>query len=106
MHDMWQRRVFVALLCRYGIRPYRYSGQRYTIVMAKVPRRFVNETLWPEFLEFSQSLQGYLSEVTEREVSQVICQDSSEAEVVENPKRLSGSMDPDHRESIEAEDPH
>jgi hypothetical protein len=106
MHDMWQRRVFVALLRRYGIRPYRYSGQRFTTVMAKVPRRFVNETLWPEFLEFSGTLRSYLSEVTERVISQVICQDSSEAEVVENPKRLSGSMDPDHLELIEAEDPN
>ncbi len=43
--DMWSRRLFVALLRRYGIRPYRYSGQRYTTVMARVPRRFVDETL-------------------------------------------------------------
>lgn len=104
MHDMWQRRVFVALLRRYGLRPYRYSGQRYTTVMAKVPRRFVNETLWPEFLEFSGTLRSYLSEVTERIVSQVICQDNSEAEVIEEPKRLSSSVDPNHLDSMEAED--
>ena len=64
----------------------------------------LNETLWPEFLEFSQTLQSYLSEVTERIVSQVICQDSSEAEVIEEPKRLSSSIDPDHLEAMEAED--
>ena len=106
MHDMWQRRVFVALLRRYELRPYRYSGQRHTTVMARVPRRFVNETLWPEFLEFSGTLRSYLSEVTERVVSQVICQDSSEAEVIEDPKRLSSPVDSDHLESREAEDLH
>jgi hypothetical protein len=43
MNDMWQRRVFTALLRRYGIKPYRYSGQRHTTVMARVPKRFVDE---------------------------------------------------------------
>lgn len=36
MADMWSRKVFVALLRRYEIKPYRYSGQRYT-------------TSWPRF---------------------------------------------------------
>lgn len=80
--DMWSRKVFVALLRRYGIKPYRYSGQRYTTVMARVTKPFVDETLWPEFTEISATLQTYLSEITDRVVSQVIHQDSSEAEVV------------------------
>ncbi len=90
MSDMWSRKVFVALLRRYGISPYRYSGQRYTTVMAKVSRSFVNETLWPEFQEISGTLQTYLSDVTERVVRQVIHQDSSEAAVVDEPKQLPG----------------
>ena len=89
MADMWARKVFVALLRRYGIRPYRYSGQRYTTVMAKVSKRFVDETLWPEFQEISETLRIYLSDVTDRVVHQVIHQDSSEAEVIEKPKQLS-----------------
>lgn len=88
MADMWSRKVFVALLRRYGIRPYRYSGQRYTTVMAKVSKRFVDETLWPEYQQFSETLRVYLSEVTDRVVSQVIHQDSSEAEVVQKPLAL------------------
>jgi hypothetical protein len=88
MADLWSRKVFVALLRRYGIRPYRYSGQRYTTVMAKVSKRFVDENLWPEFQQFSETLRVYLSEVTDRVVSQVIHQDSSEAEVVQKPQQL------------------
>jgi hypothetical protein len=96
MADMWSRKVFVALLRRYGIRPYRYSGQRYTTVMARVPKRFVDETLWPEFQEISETLRSYLSDVTDRVVQQVIHQDSSEAEVVEKPKQLAlGVAQPD-----------
>ncbi len=88
MGDMWSRKVFVALLRRYGIKPYRYSRQRYTTVMARVSKRFVDETLWPEFLEFSETLKAYLSEITDRVVSQVIHRDSSEAEVVKEKKMI------------------
>ncbi len=88
MGDMWARKVFVAMLRRYGIRPYRYKGQRYTTVMAKVSKRFVDETLWPEFQEISATLRTYLSDVTDRVVQQFIHQDSSEAEVVEKSKQL------------------
>lgn len=93
MSDMWTRKVFVALLRRYGILPYRYSGQRYTTVMAKVSKPFVDETLWPEFEKISDTLRDYLSEVTDRVVHQVIHADSSEAEVVEKTKELSHNGD-------------
>ena len=101
MADMWSRKVFVALLRRYSIHPYRYSGQRYTTVMAKVSRGFVNETLWPEFQEIFETLQNYLSEITDRVVHQVIHQDHSEADIIGKPKQLmvaevasNGATDP------------
>jgi hypothetical protein len=101
MADMWSRKVFVALLRRYKIHPYRYSGQRYTTVMAKVSKGFVDETLWPEFQEIAGTLQIYLSEVTDRVVHQVIHQDNSEAEVVEKSKQLVFTK----ADSNEASDP-
>ncbi len=88
MADMWSRRVFVALLRRYGIQPYRFRGQRYTTVMAKVSKRFVDETLWPEFEAVSTTLRSYLDGVTSRVVSQVIHADVSEAPEVDEPKQL------------------
>ena len=81
--DMWSRRLFVALLRRYGIRPYRYRRQRHTTVMARVPVSFVEETLWPEFQELSGTLQAFLSEVTDRVIAESIFSDHSEAEVME-----------------------
>ena len=81
MPDEWSRQLFVALLRRYGIRPYRYMRQRYTTVMAKVPRGFVDKTLWPEYEELNKSLRAYLSEVTTRVIAEGIHADSSEAEV-------------------------
>ena len=87
--DMWSRRVFVALLRRYGLRPYRYKRQRYTTVMVKVSKGFVDETLWPQFQRFDDTLREYLSGVTDRVVSQVINEDLSEAAVVSEPQTLA-----------------
>ena len=89
MKDLWSRKVFIALLRRYGIRPYRYRGQRYTSVMARVSRRFVDETLWPEFEQLMETLNAYLADVTNRVVSQVLHDDVSEANEVEQPKQLA-----------------
>ena len=89
MPDQWSRRLFSALLRRYGIDPYRYSGQRRTTVMARVPKGFVNDVLWPEFNELFRELQQYLDEVTERVISAGVFADSSEAEVRPEPARLT-----------------
>lgn len=80
MSDVWSRQLFVALLRRYDIKPYRYARQRRTTVRARLPRRFLNETLWPTFLELNRLLRQHLAEVTERVVSQAIATDTSEAE--------------------------
>ena len=88
MADMWSRRVFLALLRRYDIRPYRYRGQRHTTVMAKLSKRFVDETLWPEFEALSSTLRSYLDEVTSRVVGEVIHADVSEAAEEDQPKQL------------------
>ncbi len=83
MSDMWSRKLLVALLRRYGIKPYRYYRQRHTTVMAKLSKQFVDETLWPEFKELSKTLRSYLDDVTERVISEGIHSDSSEAEVIQ-----------------------
>lgn len=88
--DPWSRRVFVALLRRYGIEPYRYKGQRRTTVVARASKAFVEETLWPEFEEIAKTLRDYLDEVTGRVIESSIHGDGSEVRVVEN----GGSLPP------------
>lgn len=78
LQDVWTRKLLLALLRRYELRPYRYRGQRYTTVMVRAPKRFIEETLWPEFQELSSMLTCYLEEVTARVVAEVH-PDSSEA---------------------------
>ena len=81
LRNPWSNRLFVALLRRYNIRPYRYARQRHTTVMARVPSRFVRETLWPEFTELDRTLQQYLTEETNRVIAETINKDTSDVEV-------------------------
>lgn len=80
--DGWSKKLFTALLRRYELRPYRYARQRRNTVMVRVPKSFVDETLWPEFLELSGVLQTYLDEVTERVISGAIYANEGEEEVI------------------------
>ncbi len=88
--DPWQRKIFLALLRRYGIQPYRRKGQRRTTVMARVTKKFVDETLWPEYLQFADILSEYLSEVTDRVLKTVLEQDTNEPESIEQEQLLLG----------------
>ena len=77
--DRWQRRLFSALCRRYGLEPYRYNRQRYTTVMVRVPRSFVDKTLWPEYQELRAALDDYLNEATERIIREEVYRDAEEA---------------------------
>lgn len=79
-HDSWSKSLFIALLRRYGISPFRYRGQRRTTVMARVTRTFVNETLWPEYQELNSTLMAHLQSITERIIHQAIHGDATDAE--------------------------
>ena len=80
LSDQWSRHLFVALMRRYGIRPYRYRGQRRTTVMARLSRSFVNETLWPEFQELQSTLAAYFDALTDRVIEQALEVKAGEAE--------------------------
>jgi hypothetical protein len=83
--DGWSRRLLLALMRRYGLKPYRYPRQRRTTVRAKVPRRFVDEVLWPQYLQLSKLLHDYLSEATDRVIALGLQADASEAEETPEP---------------------
>lgn len=72
MPDNWSRSLFVALLQRYGLKPYRRRGQRRTTVMVRVTASFVDQVLWPEFQELNRTLFDHLEAVTRRVVDEAI----------------------------------
>lgn len=80
----WSRKILVALLRRYGVDPYRYSRQRRTTVMARVPRSFVEETLMPEYQEMNRALFDHLERITDDILAQSISSDTSDAREVQS----------------------
>lgn len=86
--DPWARKLFLALARRYELKPYRMHGQHRATVMIRVPKSFVNETLWPEFRELNRTLHAYLDEVTEKVIHEEIHGDSSEADVRNEPMKI------------------
>ena len=78
--DRWNRRLFTALCRRYGLKPYRYPRQRYSTVTLRAPRSFIDNTLWPEFLQIKKALDEYLNEATERIIREEVFGNSDEAE--------------------------
>jgi hypothetical protein len=48
-------------------------------VIVRAPRSFVDNTLWPEFLELQAALHSYLNEATERIIREEVFRDAGEA---------------------------
>jgi hypothetical protein len=46
----------------------------------RAPASFINQTLWPEFLEIKTALDEYLNDATERIIREEVFGDSEEAE--------------------------
>lgn len=80
--DPWARQVFNALARRYGLRPYRRYGQHRQSVMLKVSKKFVDQTLWPEFTALNDELHKYLHQVTDRVIREALHESTSEADEV------------------------
>lgn len=78
--DGWSKSLFISLLQRYGLKPYRYRGQRRTTVMVKVTASFVDEVLWPEFRELNRTLREHLESVTLRIIQEAIHSGNAEVE--------------------------
>jgi hypothetical protein len=92
--DAWSASLFTALVRRYGLKPYRYRGQRRTTVMVKITRVFVDETLWPEFCQFQALLHEHFGAVTDRVIAQAIDGDNSAVELRPGPEPTrSGASD-------------
>ena len=47
--------------------------------MLRVPKRFVDQVLWPEFQELNAALMQYLNEVTTRVIREEVHRDTREA---------------------------
>jgi hypothetical protein len=87
--DPWSRQLFIALSRRYGLQPYRYPRMRRQTIMLKAPRSFLENVLWPEFQQINAALRDYLSNITNRVISDEVYPDLSDAEEIHSEYRPS-----------------
>lgn len=80
--DPWARQVFNALARRYDLKPYRHYGQHRQTVMLKVSKKFVDQTLWPEFSAINEELHKYLHAVTDRVIREALDASTGEADEI------------------------
>ncbi len=88
--DQWQRRLFIALCRRYGLKPFRYVRMKRQTLVVKGPRTFLERILWPQFVELSGALTAYLDEVTDKVIREEVHGETREADEVAEPKGLMG----------------
>ncbi len=88
--DPWTRKLYIALLRRHGLKPFRYPRQRYSTVMVRAPSSFIDKVVWPEFLQLAELLQSHLGQITDRIIREAVHADASEPEESpeEAPKEL------------------
>jgi hypothetical protein len=93
--DPWKRKLFLALCRRYGLKPFRQHGRRYSTVQLRAPKAFHEHTLWPQYRALCDELHAHLDELTTRVIREAINEDVSEpAEQAATPKMLPEA---DHR---------
>ena len=79
MPDPWKRQLFLALVRRHGLNPYRLPRQRRTTVMVRADKTFIDTILWPQFLELSKLLHTYLDEATSDIIARSVHDNLSDA---------------------------
>ena len=88
--DPWSRQLFIALARRYGLQPFRHRRQRRTTVMVRAPKSFLEQVLWPEFLQINEALVDYLADITDRIIRDEVFGETADAEEIDEPVKLSG----------------
>ena len=69
--DSWHKKLLLAICRKYGVLPYRYKRQKYTTVMVNINGTFLNDVLWPEYLEYSNHLEKLVEEVTDGLINKI-----------------------------------
>ncbi len=69
--DMWHKKLFTAVCHKYALKPYRYYRQKYTTVMVKISKRFLDEVVWPEYLKYAKVLEDLMDEIASEVITKI-----------------------------------
>lgn len=87
--NYFEKRLLKALLDKYGIESYRYSGQRYTTLNARATASMINEVIWPQYQEMVKVLRNHFDELTNEVIKKALGQEESEDEIRQESPQLS-----------------
>ena len=79
VQDVWARKLFIAMLRKAGLEPFRLRGQRHTTIMVHGRKSFVVEVVFKQFAEAQRTLAEYLAEVTDRVIRETLGDAEAEA---------------------------
>jgi len=88
LRSIWQKKLFVALAKKYGLKTYRNHRQKYTTTMLRIAPALMNELLWPEYKKYSAMLEELVREVLDSILSKL---EKEEDEIV-----ISGEIGSTH----------
>lgn len=71
LRSRWEKQLFLAICNKHGLKPYRYSRQKYTTAMVRTSKPFMDHVLWPEYQKYSTILDGLVEEVVGDLISKV-----------------------------------
>ena len=86
--DVWARKLFIAMLRKVGVEPFRLRGQRRTTIMVHGRKSFVVDVVFKQFIEAQRTLAEYLAEVTDRVIRETL--GDAEGEARERPALPNG----------------
>lgn len=86
----WNKKLLVALCAKHQLRTYRYSKQRYTTVVVRVNKPYMEDVLWPEFQKYSKILEDLTDEIMEDLISKI--HRTEEEEVIMSGELLGSSQ--------------
>jgi hypothetical protein len=71
LHSRWEKKLFVAICSKYGLRTYRYMRQKYTTAMVRVAKPFMDLVLWPEYNKYASILHKLTEEISTDLISKI-----------------------------------
>lgn len=71
LHSRWEKKLFVAICSKYGLRTYRYMRQKYTTAMVRVAKPFMESVLWPEYNKYASILHKLTEEISSDLISKI-----------------------------------
>jgi hypothetical protein len=71
LRSRWEKKLFVAICSKHGLKTYRYMRQLHTTAMVRVARPFMDLVLWPEYKKFADVLNKLTEEISTELISKI-----------------------------------